>query len=410
MGFWPSSGWAQVADTASIPGSELTIYLMTMGQGDMIWERYGHNAIGIRNSRTGEDIVYNWGLFAFDEPGFLGNFLRGENMYWMGGQDAAATVAYYRSINRTVEVQELNLSPPQRIALRDFIHFNAREENKFYRYDEFLDNCSTRARDAINGVTGGALKMATDSLMTGTTYRWHALRLMAEDRLASVGIDIGLGRLTDREISAWEEMFIPMKVRDRVRDLRVPDETGRLVPFVVSERVLFQAQRSPERTRPPLLVLPLGLIGIALGGGLYMLWKRGSRATIPLVITFGAVMTVFGLALLFLQFMSQHVSAYRNTNLFVYNPLWIAVLVAMLVATRLSSARRVVFVFSTIVGAFAAFGVIAPFLPGLRQGSFAVIALAAPAALMAAWILRERSKPEPVLATPDDVLDPAPVA
>jgi hypothetical protein len=205
-------------------------------------------------------------------------------------------------------------------------------------------------------------------------------------------------------------MFIPMKVRDRVRDLRVPDETGRLVPFVVSERVLFQAQRSPERTRPPLLVLPLGLIGIALGGGLYMLWKRGSRATIPLVITFGAVMTVFGLALLFLQFMSQHVSAYRNTNLFVYNPLWIAVLVAMLVATRLSSARRVVFVFSTIVGAFAAFGVIAPFLPGLRQGSFAVIALAAPAALMAAWILRERSKPEPVLATPDDVLDPAPVA
>jgi 4-amino-4-deoxy-L-arabinose transferase-like glycosyltransferase len=82
----------------------------------------------------------------------------------------------------------------------------------------------------------------------------------------------------------------------------------------------------------------------------------------------------------------------------------------MLVATRLSSARRVVFVFSTIVGAFAAFGVIAPFLPGLRQGSFAVIALAAPAALMAAWILRERSKPEPVLATPDDVLDPAPVA
>ena len=394
MSLWSSSGGAQVADTTTVPGSELTVYLMTMGQGDLVWERYGHNAVGIRNSRTGSDVVYNWGLFSFDEPGFIGKFLRGENMYWMGGQDAAATLAYYRSVNRTVEVQELNLSPPQRIALRDFIQHNAREENKYYRYDYFRDNCSTRARDAIDGVIGGALRMATDSLMTGTTYRWHALRLMAEDRLAVVGINIGLGRPTDREISAWEEMFIPMKVRDRVRDLRVPDETGRLVPFVLSERVLFQAQRTPELTSPPLLFIPLGLIGLVLGGGLFMLWKRGSRATIPVVVAVGGLMTVFGLALLYLRFMTTHVAAYHNTNLFVYNPLWIGILIALLVATRLSRARRYVFVLSTIVGALAAFGVIAPFLPGLRQGSFAVIALAAPVALVAAWILRERTKPD----------------
>jgi hypothetical protein len=409
-GLIASSGSAQGADTTSVPGSELTVYLMTMGQGDLVWERYGHNAIGIRDSRTGSDIVYNWGLFSFDEPGFIGKFLRGENMYWMGGQDAASTLAYYRSVNRTVEVQELNLSPPQRVALRDFIQFNAREENKFYKYDYFRDNCSTRARDALNGVIGGALKMATDSLMTGTSYRWHALRLMAEDRLASVGIDIGLGRPSDREISAWEEMFIPMKVRDRVRDLRVPDETGRLVPFVLSERVLFQAQRTPERTSPPLLFIPLGLIGIVLGGGLFMLWKRGSRATLPSVVAAGALMTVFGLALLYLRFMTPHVAAYHNTNLFVYNPLWIVILIALSLATRVSRARRFVFVLSTIVGALAAFGLIAPFLPGLRQGSFAVIALMAPAALVGAWILRERTKADPVPAIPNEVLDPSPVA
>ena len=387
---------AQGRDSTAVPGSELTVYLMTMGQGDLVWERYGHNAIGIRDNRTGSDIVYNWGLFSFEEPGFIGRFLRGEMMYWMGGQDAASTLAQYRQYNRTVEVQELNLSPPQRIALRDFIQFNEREENKYYRYDYFLDNCSTRVRDALNGVTGGALKTATDSVLTGTTYRWHALRLMAEDRLTVVGIDIGLGRPTDREISAWEEMFIPMKVRDRVRELRVPDESGQLVPFVLSEQVLFQAQRTPERTSPPLLAIPLGLIGIVLGGGLYLLWRRGSRATIPVVVAIGVVMTILGMALLFLRFMTQHVAAYHNTNLFVYNPLWLAVLIALPFATRGPQVRRGVFVLATIVGALAAVGVIAPFLPGLRQGSFAVIALAAPAALLAAWIIRERTKPIPV--------------
>jgi hypothetical protein len=196
-----SLGRAQGTDSAGPPGSELEVYLMTMGQGDMVWERYGHNAIGIRDRRTGEDVVYNWGLFSFDEPGFIGRFLRGEMMYWMGGMDAASTLAQYRMLNRTVEVQELNLSPAQRVALRDFIRFNEREENKFYRYDYFLDNCSTRVRDALNGVLGGALKTATDSAQTGTTYRWHAVRLMAEDRLMVVGVDIGLGRPTDRPIS-----------------------------------------------------------------------------------------------------------------------------------------------------------------------------------------------------------------
>lgn len=388
-----SRGVAQAADSAARPGSELTVYLMTMGQGDMVWERYGHNAIGIRDSRAGTDVVYNWGLFSFDEPGFIWEFLSGEMMYWMGAENAATTIAQYRMLNRTVEVQELNLSPPQRIALRDFIQFNAREENKYYRYDYFLDNCSTRVRDALNGVLGGALKLATDTVMTGTTYRWHALRLMAEDRLTVVGIDIGLGRPTDREISAWEEMFIPMKVRDRVRELRVPDDSGRLVPLVTSERVLFRAQRTPERIAPPLLLLPLGFIGLTLGVGLATLGRRRPRTAIAVAVTTGAILGVLGLALVFLRFMTEHVAAYHNTNLFVYNPIWMIVLPALAVARRSPRAQRVAFTLASAVLGLTAFGIVAPFLPGLRQGSFAVIALAAPAGLAAAWLLRERSRP-----------------
>ena len=390
---------AQETDSAGPPGSELSVYLMTMGQGDQVWERYGHNAIGIRDRRANTDIVYNWGLFSFDEPGFVGRFLRGEMMYWMGGQDAATTIAQYRMSNRTVEVQELNLSPPQRVALRDFIRYNAREENKFYRYDYFLDNCSTRVRDALDGVLGGALRMATDSIATGTTYRWHALRLMAEDRLTVVGINIGLGRPTDRPISAWEEMFIPMKVRDRVRALRVPDDSGRLVPLVMSEQVLFQAQRTPERESPPASAIPLGLIGIVLGAGLFALARRQSRAALPVAAAIAVVLGAIGGALLFLRFMTQHVAAYNNTNLLVYNPLWLLVVVALPFAGRSPAVRRLVFVLATVAGALTAFGIIAPFVPGLAQGSFAVIALAAPIGLATAWIVRERSRPLPVAVT-----------
>jgi hypothetical protein len=388
----PASGSAQAVDSAGPPGSELEIYLMTMGQGDQIWERYGHNAIGIRNRLTGADIVFNWGLFSFDEPGFIGKFLHGDMLYWMGGQDAASTLASYRSLNRTVEIQELNLSPPQRLNLLAFIQNNAREENKFYRYDYFLDNCSTRVRDALNGVLGGALRMATDSVETATSYRWHALRLMAEDRLAVVGIDIALGRPTDRRISQWEEMFIPMKVRDRVRELQVPDDSGRLVPLVMSERVLFQATRTPERDTPPLLILPLGVLGLLIGGALYFAFRR-QRAAFPLAVGVAVVLGILSIALAYLRFMTQHVAAYANTNLLVYNPLWVVILVGLPVIGSMLRVRRFVFFLATATTVLTALGIVAPFLPGLRQGSFAVIALAAPAGLMAAWIIRERTRP-----------------
>ena len=374
------------------PGSELTVYLMTMGQGDEVWERYGHNAIGIRNRLTNTDIVYNWGIFSFEQPGFIGRFLRGDTMYWMAGFDAAASVAQYRMLNRTVEIQELNLSPPQRVELLNFIRWNAQEENKFYRYDYFLDNCSTRVRDALNRVLGGAIKQATDTISTGTSYRWHSLRLMAGDRLTTVGVDIGLGRPTDRLITAWEEMFIPMKVRDHLRIVRVPDDSGRLVPLVMSETVLFQAQREPERKTPPALFPPLAILGLLLGGGLAWLGRRKHGAAAPLAIAGGIVLGLLGAVLFLLRFMTLHVATYSNTNMFVYNPLWLAVVVAYLGAGSNATMRRVVFWLATLAGALTAFGIVAPFIPGLKQGSFAVIALAAPLGLAAAYVLRERAR------------------
>jgi hypothetical protein len=383
---------SQVVDAAGPPGSELTVYLMTMGQGDLVWERYGHNAIVITDRRARTEVVYNWGLFSFDEPGFIGNFLRGENMYWMGGQDFAATVAEYRMRNRTVELQELNLSPPQRQALYDFIRFNAREENKYYRYDYFRENCSTRVRDALDSVLGGAIRQRTDTLQTGFTLRFHALRLMAGLPFTTTGVNIALARPTDRPITAWEEMFIPMKVRDWVREIRVPDDSGRMVPLVLSERVLFEAQREPERTAPPMSVVPLGIIGLLLASGLAWLGK-GRTGAVGVSVGVGVLIGTLGLVLAFLWFLTEHVAAYGNTNMFVYNPLWWVLVFALPFARRSPRAATAVHYLATGLALLASFGVIAPFLPGLRQGSFAVIALAAPLAITAAWIIRERYRP-----------------
>lgn len=392
---------AQSPESAGPAGSELTVYLMTMGQGDQVWERFGHNAIGIRDARTNTDVVFNWGLFSFSEPGFLARFLRGEMMYWMGGFDAASTIAEYRDSNRTVEIQELNLSPAQRLALVEFIRWNAREENRSYRYNYFLDNCSTRVRDALDLALGGAIRQASDGVGTESTYRDHALRLLAADPLLTVGVDIGLGRPTDRPLTPWEEAFIPMQLRDLLRTVRVPDETGQLVPLVTSERVAFQAERSAPREVPPNLLLPLTAAGLALAALLAWLHHRSRgghaasrRGVTAGVIAWGVAIGLIGLALVYLRVWTQHTFAHDNTNVFTVNPVWLLLVLAAPFAAAPAS-QRALSTLALMAGALTVLGVVALFVPGFNQDSLAVAMLVAPTNLVAAWIIRDRLRPAP---------------
>ena len=125
--------WAPAIGAQSTEGDSLQVYLLTVGQGDEIWERFGHNAIGIRDLRARTDITYNWGLFDFEQPGFVAKFVRGDMLYWMAGDDAAADMARYVARNRSMTIQELNLSPTQRATLLHAIQLNAQSFFPFSR-------------------------------------------------------------------------------------------------------------------------------------------------------------------------------------------------------------------------------------------------------------------------------------
>ena len=162
--------------------------------------------------------------------------------------------------------------------------------------------------------------------------------------------------------------------------------------LVLNERVLVEADRDPERLTPPASVVPLGIIGLLLASGLAWLGK-GRKGAVAASVVVGVVLGTLGAALAFLRLATEHTAAYSNTNIFVYNPLWLILLLTMLFAGRSPGARRAAYVMATGLVVLCAFGVVAPFLPGLKQGSFAVILLAAPLAITAAWILRERYRP-----------------
>ena len=146
-------------------------------------------------------------------------------------------IEQYRALGRPITLQRLNLTPAQKLALRDFLRWNEQEENRYYRYDYFRDNCSTRLRDALDRALGGALRAATDTIRTPLTYRRESVRLTDGDRPVQTGIDIALGRPADVPLTRWESFFIPMRLRDAIRDVTLPiGPGGAPVPLVAEER------------------------------------------------------------------------------------------------------------------------------------------------------------------------------
>jgi len=131
----PAFSGPPITDHPSPP----TVSLLTIGPGDIFFERFGHNAIVVRGPASGESLAYNYGIFDFDQQDFLLNFARGRMRYRMAVDDLADDLAMYRDEGREITEQRLALTPEQTQRLVEFLEWNARPENAQYHYDYWVD-------------------------------------------------------------------------------------------------------------------------------------------------------------------------------------------------------------------------------------------------------------------------------
>ena len=380
---------------AATAGSPITVTLVTFGLGQEVFERFGHNALWFHDAATLEDSAYHWGLFSFSEPGFLLRFLTGDTNYWMGAVDARQLVESERSRGRPVTLQRLNLTAAQALKLREFVRWNEREEHKFYRYDYFGDNCSTRLRDALDGVLGGAIRRATDSVMTATSYRSESLRLTDGDAPVQAGIDVALGRPADVPLTRWQSFFIPMRLRDAVRTIRVQDSAGASVPLVADEQVVplpAGAMPVPERLAAPTLTLRYAILGLLIALlvvvlRVMMLSRRSAAWGLALLGSAWSLLCgTLGVILLLAWTATRHVFWAWNENLLLLTPFSLA-LVLLIPAAVLSRRReRAARMIAAVIAGLSLVALLLAVLPG-GQDNLAIVAMLLPVHLAIAWAL-----------------------
>ena len=395
----PSGGAPPSAESDAAPGSHLEVFLMTIGPGDAIWERFSHNALVVRDDRAQTEVAYNWGIFDFDDADFIPRLARGRMRYSMRGFPTSMWLPVYRQANRDVWLQTVNLTPGERLELQAVVQELDTEANRYYRYDYYRDNCSTRLRDVLDRVLGGQIRAATEDTDTGTTYRWHTARLLQSAPAAYAGIQFVVGNRGDESISAWEEMFLPLRLKEHLDGIRIVDAEGAQAPLLSEAVQVVQALRDPLPLAAPDFLFPLLLLGIALGAffaGLGWAAGEGKRWGRSALVLSGAAWStgvgLLGTALLLSWFFTDHIFWALNENAFQSNPVSL-ILAGLLIREALnrnghragSSAGTRVGTVAKVVGGVAIAGFCAQVLPGFDQVNGEVLAVLLPAHVGLSW-------------------------
>jgi hypothetical protein len=316
-------------------GEHLTVKVAIMGPGDELYFWWGHIALVIEDSLSGQARFYDYGVFSFDSDNFYFNFAMGRLYYYCNVSPAEDNYWAYIMTNRDITLYTLDLLPETREEVRRFAEINVLPENRNYYYHHFKDNCATRIRDILDLATAGQFREAFGEAPSPFTLRQQVRRHTWFSPFMDWLLNFLMGQDIDTPVTAWEEMFLPQAVGDYMLDFSYTDVRG-------AERKLVSGVEIVNRAlnRPPVLARPrrqwirelgFSLVVAALLALLRFLRKRRPRiGGVLLGAAQGFLGFFFGVAgtvLAFMTFFSDHDYTWHNINVVFVNPLWFAAMV-----------------------------------------------------------------------------------
>ncbi|MDR1527704.1 MAG: DUF4105 domain-containing protein [Dysgonamonadaceae bacterium] len=276
---------------------------------------YGHTALRLYDPSQQIDMVLNWGTFDFDAPHFLYRFIRGETDYFLSYSTYEQFLYVYQWGNATVIEQILDLPPEGKDVLLEKLSINLQPENRVYRYNFLFDNCTTRVRDLIEQSSSG---LVYPDQTEKTTFRKWIHSCTESYPWMTFGIDLLIGSGADSLISARQELFLPVRLKEAFDESRLLD----LKPLVVSSVQVLTAVPEPDPRREigesPFMVGCLIVLIYIISAMIGRKKNRPFKAWFaPLFLLAGAA----GCLLAFMAAFSYHPCVSPNWNLLWLHPL-----------------------------------------------------------------------------------------
>ena len=318
--------------------SGVHFYLITVDVGDKVWDNFGHTALRVYDENTGTDTVFNWGLFDIGGGvvSFSYNFFKGIMNYRLGTPTPGEEFAMYRGQRRTVWQDKINLTNPQKEILYQRLIWNKQPENVVYAYQYFFDNCTTRVRDYLDEALSGRIAEQYDGI-TGQTFR-QQMRLHYESvPLIGFSLDILANSNIDRAVTEWEEMYLPLSLRQSLKAVESDVAENGQRRMLLSDPQLIMEFSPPMvatdgyRVASFTLLVPVFILFLMLKKIPMSYYATHSRIGLKVaglnfrILGLLGLLTaifsgVYGTLMLGSWFVSDHLDLHHNTNLLLFWP------------------------------------------------------------------------------------------
>ncbi|MCL2208803.1 MAG: DUF4105 domain-containing protein [Treponema sp.] len=313
-------------------GENLVFKIAVIGPGDELYFWWGHIALIIEDTGTGQSRFYDYGLFSFDNENFFTNFAIGRLLYSCGSSPTERNVRVYESTNRSIKIYTLDILPEKKMEIKNFAERNVLPENRDYFYHHFKDNCSTRIRDIIDLITDGQFRRQTADTVSRFTLRDHVRRHTWFSPMVDWVLNFWMGQVIDTPITVWDDMFLPSEVGKCIEDYYYIDAEGNRRKLVASVEIILESHGRPGVLDTPRLQWPRQLIFSFLLSSVFLSFfilqaKNYYIGRVLAGISMGISGLIFGFAALLLYFLNiftNHDYTYQNFNMIFATPLLLA--------------------------------------------------------------------------------------
>ncbi|WP_242037387.1 DUF4105 domain-containing protein [Tenacibaculum finnmarkense] len=288
------------------------ISIITSGPGEVLYEKFGHSAIRVKDPVLNFDLIYNYGIFDFENPTFYADFTKGFMKYKLAKYPfylALKNAQYYK---RWVKEQVLNLSQAQKNEFFTILEINILPENAGYLYDPYFDNCATKPRDIIKKVVGKNLIFKDDFVTQKMSLRELMNNEIHQNTWGSLGINIALGSRLDKIATPSEYLYLPDYVFEALKISKVLKD-GKEENIISKTNILLdfnEKQPKSDNFSPFLIILILSLLGLYITYKDYKNAKRSKSLDFILFFTTG----IIGVLIIYLWFFTNHSTAPNNFN------------------------------------------------------------------------------------------------
>ncbi|WCC43233.1 DUF4105 domain-containing protein [Tenacibaculum finnmarkense] len=288
------------------------ISIITSDPGEVLYEKFGHSAIRVKDPVLNFDLIYNYGIFDFENPTFYADFTKGFMKYKLAKYPfylALKNAQYYK---RWVKEQVLNLSQAQKNEFFTILEINILHENAGYLYDPYFDNCATKPRDIIKKVVGKNLIFKDDFVTKKMSLRELMNNEIHQNTWGSLGINIALGSRLDKIATPSEYLYLPDYVFEALNYSKILKD-GKEENIISKTNILLnfdEKQPKSDNFSPFLIILILSSLGLYITYKDYKNAKRSKSLDFILFFTTG----IIGVLIVYLWFFTNHSTAPNNFN------------------------------------------------------------------------------------------------